>query len=48
MRFGHELEAQKREGWGEWYLDYKGLKKLIKKASTFGIEDTGQDPWKLC
>ena len=32
VEFGLKLEDNKVSDWGEHYLDYEGLKKILKKA----------------
>lgn len=34
MKFGNYLEKQAKEEWSTFYLDYKGLKDLIKESAT--------------
>ena len=33
MKFGKELEAKVKAEWRAYYIDYKGLKDLIKEAA---------------
>ncbi len=33
MKFGRYLEKQAKESWRSFYLDYKGLKDLIKESA---------------
>jgi SPX domain protein involved in polyphosphate accumulation len=40
MKFGKRFKAVQREGWV--YLDYKGLKQLIKKLATLSEAERQQ------
>lgn len=42
MKFGHNLSRNQVPEWASAYIDYKGLKKLIKQAS--GTAQEGEDP----
>jgi glycerophosphodiester phosphodiesterase len=42
MKFGHNLPRNQVPEWASLYIDYKGLKKLIKTAQE-AVKD-GQDP----
>ena len=40
MKFGNFLEKQAKEDWRSFYLDYKGLKDLIKESAA-EVQSTG-------
>lgn len=42
MKFGHNLPRNQVPEWASYYIDYKGLKKLIKTAAQEARE--GVDP----
>jgi glycerophosphodiester phosphodiesterase len=42
MKFGHNLPRNQVPEWASSYINYKGLKKLIKTAA--GAAKHGEDP----
>ena len=43
MKFGHNLPRNQVPEWASSYIDYKGLKKLIKAAANTVKEEGGAD-----
>lgn len=43
MKFGHNLPRNQVPEWASAYIDYKGLKKLIKAATVQAKEGNGVD-----
>ena len=43
MKFSHNLPRNQVPEWASSYIDYKGLKKLIKEAATTVKEEGGAD-----
>jgi glycerophosphodiester phosphodiesterase len=43
MKFGHNLPRNQVPEWASSYIDYKGLKKLIKAAANTVKEGGGAD-----
>jgi hypothetical protein len=43
MKFGHNLSSHQVPEWSAHYIDYKGLKKLIKSASESATQNEEAD-----
>eukprot|EP00286_Rhodomonas_abbreviata_P028475 CAMPEP_0181299224 /NCGR_PEP_ID=MMETSP1101-20121128/6225_1 /TAXON_ID=46948 /ORGANISM="Rhodomonas abbreviata, Strain Caron Lab Isolate" /LENGTH=337 /DNA_ID=CAMNT_0023404345 /DNA_START=285 /DNA_END=1295 /DNA_ORIENTATION=- len=43
MKFGKRIRSEAVESWGEHYVDYKGLKHLLKPLVTNGCPSEGED-----